>query len=267
MKKTWEVDADTTIVAQYGLFSKKAITVNGEDVVQKFSVRKKREFAFALSNERQARIKVSRPFVGQPAIELNVDGALVAELGKYPVQCKACGTTANSYDSFCAKCGQAMPTAEHRANKGVVAEATKTISVLSGLFLLFGIISYFMTQSKLAPTIAKLQSLDPNAVFPTPINGTYYKVTDVIAQLNWEIRGVFIVNAILATVMVLLAIWSKRAPLPAILVATATYAVVLVASAIVDPTTIAQGIVVKIIVIGFLIRGVKAALVLRATNA
>jgi hypothetical protein len=55
--------------------------------------------------------------------------------------------------------------------------------------------------------------------------------------------------------------------LPAILAAPATYAVVQVASAIIDPATIGQGFIVKIIVIGYLIRGIKASMELRSSNA
>ena len=83
----------------------------------------------------------------------------------------------------------------------------------------------------------------------------------------WVQAGCLVAGVLLAVVMVLLAIWSRRAALPAILVAMATYVVVIVGSAIFDPATLLQGIIVKIIVIGYLIRGIKAALVLRAANA
>ncbi len=267
MDITWEVDANTTVVAHYGLFTKNSIKVNGRSVIDKFTLRKNRVYDFTLPGDRQASIKVSRPFVGRPDIALRVDDQLVSPLGKYPIKCRACQTTANSYDRFCTQCGKPMPTAEERANKGVVAEATKTISVLAGLFLLFGIVTHFMAQSKLAPALARLQSMDPDSIYPTPINGTSYKVAELMAELNWEIRGTLIVNVILAVVMVILAVWSRRAPLPAILVAMATYIVMLVASAIHDPATLFQGVIIKIIVIGYLLRGIKAAMVLRAANA
>jgi hypothetical protein len=267
MNRTWEIDEHTSVVAQYGTFRKKAISVNGAEIIGKFTIRKKREYTFPLPSDRNAVLSVAPKFVGQPDIELRVNGELVAELGRYAIKCKACGTTANSYDRFCAKCGNVLPTAEERANKGVVAEATKTISVLSGLFLVFGIVTYFLTKSQLAPALAKLQALDPESMYPVPVNGATYKVAELIQQLNWEPWGALVVNVILAVIMAILALWSRRASLPAILVATATYAVVLVANAILEPASIAQGIIMKIIIIGYLLRGVKAALVLRAANA
>jgi hypothetical protein len=75
------------------------------------------------------------------------------------------------------------------------------------------------------------------------------------------------VNFILAAVMGALSLWARRSPLPAVLIATATYVVVIVANAIADPATLGQGWIVKIIVIAFLFKGIKAALALRTANA
>jgi hypothetical protein len=84
--------------------------------------------------------------------------------------------------------------------------------------------------------------------------------------LRWEAWGVLLTNAVLAAVMAGLALWSRRSPLPAVIVATATYAVVIVFNAIMDPKTIGQGIFVKIIVIGLFVKGIKAALTLRVAD-
>ena len=94
-----------------------------------------------------------------------------------------------------------------------------------------------------------------------------YTVAALRDQVAWEPWSVLIVNLILGAVMVGLAIWSRRAPLPAVLVATATYAVVLVGNAIMDPTTIGQGLILKIVVIAVLAKGIKAALALRLAHA
>jgi ubiquinone biosynthesis protein COQ9 len=60
--------------------------------------------------------------------------------------------------------------------------------------------------------------------------------------------------------MVVLAWWSKRRALPAILIATAVFVVVQVTGAIMDPATLMQGLVMKIFVIAVLIKGIKGAL-------
>jgi hypothetical protein len=78
---------------------------------------------------------------------------------------------------------------------------------------------------------------------------------------------VLAVNGVLAAIMVGLALWSRRSPLPAVIVATATYVVVIVTNGIADPATLGQGWIVKLIIILFLFRGIKAALALRASHA
>lgn len=58
-------------------------------------------------------------------------------------------------------------------------------------------------------------------------------------------------------------VWAKKSVLPAILVALAVFATVHVASAIVAPKTIVQGIVIKIFAVIVLTKGVRAALAAR----
>ena len=74
-------------------------------------------------------------------------------------------------------------------------------------------------------------------------------------------------SLVLVAIMAILAVWAKKAPLAALVVATATYCVLIVTSAIVDPRTIAQGLILKIVVITLLVRGIKSALALRVSNA
>ena len=62
-------------------------------------------------------------------------------------------------------------------------------------------------------------------------------------------------------------VWAKKSLLPAILVALAVFVTVHVASAIIDPKTIVQGIIIKIVALVALTRGVKAALAARRLEA
>ena len=86
-------------------------------------------------------------------------------------------------------------------------------------------------------------------------------------ELAWEPWSILWINMILATMMIGLAIWARRSPLPAVLIATATYLVVIVASGIADPRSLGQGWIIKLIVIAFLVKGIKAALALRDARA
>ena len=267
--RIWEVDEANTVKARFGSFGKKIVTVNGNEVYNARRLKRKGEIPFLLPDGRQAVIAIKPEFIGVPSIDLWVRGQRIIENDKTPIKCASCGTVAKSYDRFCAKCGQAMPTAEDHKNKKHLKSATGAIKVLAGLFLFFGVVMFFVTKGQADTAIVglKLESMDPTALYTTPINGRQYTVGELRKQLEWEPWGILAVNFILAAIMIGLSFWARRSPLPAVLIATATYAVVIVANAIVDPATIGQGMIMKIIVIGLLVKGIRAALALRAANA
>lgn len=267
MDKTWEVDDANTVVAHFGSFGKKTVQVNGKEAFNSRKFGPKKTIPFSLPDGRAAVISVQGQFVGAPAIELKVGDNLVVETGKTPIKCAACGTVAKPYDRFCGKCGQAMPSAEDYRNQKLLKSATRAITILAVIFLLFGVLMYFATKSQSDSVLAQMQSMDPDAAYPKQINGKTYTVGELRKELVWEPRGVLIVNLILAVVMGALAIWARRSPLPAVIIATATYVVVIAAGAIVNPASLLQGWIVKLIIISFLVKGIKAALALRTANA
>jgi hypothetical protein len=265
--KTWEVDEANTVKARFGAFGRKVVSVNGKEVYNSRKLGPRGEIPFSLPDGRGAAISVKRPFIGVPAIDLRVVGNLIVETGKKPIKCASCGTVAKPYDRFCASCGKAMPTAQDYSNQKHVKSATSAITVLAVLFLVAGIALFFVTKGQAEPTLAKLQGLDPGSMYPTPIEGRTYTVGELRKQLVWEPWGTLIVNLIVAAIMLVLSLWARRSPLPAVLIATATYAVVQVAAAITDPATIGQGLLMKVIIIAFLVKGIKAALALRTASA
>ena len=267
MDKTWEVDEANLVKAHFGGFGKKVVTVNGKEVYNSRKLGPRGEIPFSLPDGRGAAISVRRPFIGLPAIDLRVVGNLIVETGKKPIKCASCGTVAKPYDRFCASCGKAMPTAQDYSNQRHVKAATSAITFLAALFVFAGIAFFFITKGSAEPLLAKLQGLDPGSIYPTPIEGRTYTVGELQKQLAWEPWGVLIVNLILASIMLVLSIWARRSPLPAVLIATATYVVVQVAAAITDPATLGQGLLMKIIIIAFLIKGIKSALALRTASA
>jgi len=267
MKRKWEVDDSTTVEARYGGFGRKVVSVNGEQVHSSRSLRTKSDIAFTLPDGRPAEITVRPQFVGYPLVNLKVAGRLMIESGKKPLKCGACGADAKPYDRFCGACGQAMPSGEQHLQQKQVREAGNAIKLLAGMFLVFGTIMFFLARAQAAPVLARLEAMNPELIFPKPINGVMYTVAALHDQVAWEPWSVLIVNLILAAVMVGLVFWGRRAPLSAVLVATATYAVVLVGNAIMDPATIGQGLILKIIVIAVLAKGIKAALALRLAHA
>lgn len=267
MDKTWEVDDANIVKARVGGLGKKVVTVNGKEVYNSRKLGPKGEIPFSLPDGRAAAISVKSAFMGSPAIDLRIGDNLIVETGKTPIKCASCGTVAKPYDRFCGSCGKTMPTALDYSNQKHVKAATGAMKVLAVLFVIFGVVMFLVTKGQADPVLEKLQGMDPGSVFPTPIEGRTYTVGELRKQLAWEPWGVLIVNLIIAAVMAALALWARRSPLPAVIVATATYVVVVVANAMVDPATIGQGWIVKIIIITFLIKGIKAALALRTANA
>ncbi|WP_019143036.1 zinc ribbon domain-containing protein [Noviherbaspirillum massiliense] len=267
MKMKWEVDAATTVEFKIGVFGGKRILVNGTRLDIERSLRKKAEIPFALPDGRAATVQILKSYVGYPDILLRVDGHMIVASEKKPIKCSSCSAVAKPYDRFCGACGHAMPTAEDYLHKKHVRNASGAMKILAVLFVLSGIAMFFVTKMQSEEALGKLQSMDPEAVLSTPINGEIYTVEALTNQLLWEPWGVLIINVILAATMGVLALWSKRAPLAAILIATATYVVVIVGNAIADPITLTQGMIMKIIVIAFLLKGIKSALTLRSAYA
>jgi hypothetical protein len=265
--KTWEVDDRNTVTAHFGFFGKKIVTVNGNEAYNARKMGPKGEIPFSLPDGRAAAISLKKAFVGAPAVELRVGGNLAVETGKTPITCASCGTVAKPYDRFCGKCGKAMPTAEDYALRKNVKAATSAITILAVLFVIFGALMFLATKGQADAVLAKLHGMDPGATFTNHAEGRTYTVGELRKQLAWAPWGILIVNLILAAVMGALSLWARRSPLPAVIIATATYIVVVVANGVMDPSTIAQGWIMKIIIIGFLIKGIKAALALRTANA
>jgi len=191
----------------------------------------------------------------------------MVETGKEPVKCTSCKAIVNPNDLYCEACGKSLPPPETYLKHKHVKQATGAITSLAVLFFIFGMVMFFATKSQNAVLLVKLNGMDPAANFPAVINGVTYTVAALRERILFEPWGALLVNMILAAIMGGLAFWGKRAPLPAVLVATATYLVVIVGNAILEPATIGQGIYVKIIIIAFLVRGIKAALALHAENA
>ena len=100
-------------------------------------------------------------------------------------------------------------------------------------------------------------------MYPQPIEGKTYLVGALRDRITWELWSVLALNGFLSAIMLGLSIWAKRAPLHAMIVAAAVYAVVVVGNAIAEPASIAQGMIMKILIVAVFVRGIKAALELR----
>ena len=261
----WDVDDANTVTLKIGGFAKSVLTINDREIPSALKLSKKKQVAFSLADGRDATISVKPRFASMPEITLRVSGQLMVPTEKTPVKCPSCGASVKPNDRFCQSCGKPMPAPENYLFRRSVKEATGTIWMLGALFAISGAIFFFLARSQYAEALAKLDGLNPNQTIP--INGVVHLVSALRDQILWAQWGVLIVNLILAAAMVGLALWGRRAPLAAVLVAAATYAVVLVTNALIDPASIGQGVFLKIFAVILLVRGIKGALALRGTHA
>ena len=256
-KIEWRVDAGTHVVLRNPPFLKRKVELNGERVDGEW---RSKSFGFNLPDGRSVEITLKADTISRTT-ELSLDGKLIPDIRYVPkdLRCPACKAEIQLLDEFCAKCGHALGTPARFMHRHSVQGATSAIWFLAVMFALFGVVMFFVLRDTTQTALANLAPFADHEVL-NPIDGVTYTAGELRARIIWEHRGVLIVNLILAAIMVVLAWWSKRRALPAILIATAVFVVVQVASAIVDPRTLMQGLVVKIFVIVVLVRGIKGAL-------
>ena len=157
-----------------------------------------------------------------------------------PPKCRACGNTVNEQDQFCISCGFPLKGTDEEQNLFIsirhfkknqvnalhkkIKNAQTTLFVLAGLFFIAGVIYYFVSgQNELA-------------------------------------FAVMIQNLILAAVFLALGGWAKNKPLVAIISGLVLYIIVQLVSIIGDGTNPVRGIIVKIIVIVYLVKGLQSAM-------
>jgi hypothetical protein len=71
--------------------------------------------------------------------------------------------------------------------------------------------------------------------------------------------SVMVLNFIIAAIYLALGFWSRKSPLPCILIGFALYVIVIAINAVIDPVTLIQGLLMKVVVISALVYGYKGA--------
>ena len=154
--------------------------------------------------------------------------------------CNACFKNVNEIDAFCNNCGYPLKGSEmeqqtfivdrgnreadlEEANKKI-KRAGNTLFWVAGGTVLMGFVLYFT-------------SSDPD-----------------------EKVGGLIVNLILAMLYVALGGWSRKKPMAALISGFSLYILILILNAVVSPASIASGIIIKILFIGYFINGIKSAI-------
>lgn len=192
------------------------------------------------------------------------------------VPCGTCGKPVRGGDAFCEACGapageelkQALRSRLEASHSGFaehtkkVRSARSTIGLLSVLFVLGGVVFFFITKGQAEDALTQLGHARDSDLLAKQIAGanTVGELRAELAREPWQVLGL---NLFLAAVMLGLWLWSKRALVPAIITALGIYVAVMVASAVTDPKTLVQGLIMKIFVVIALGKGVQSALAAR----
>ena len=157
-----------------------------------------------------------------------------------PSTCRACGNTVNEQDQFCIGCGFPLKGTEQEQNLFIstrhfkknqvfalrkkIKNAQTTLFVLAGIFLVVGVIYYF-----------------------------------VVGQNDLGF-AVLIQQLILAAVFLALGGWAKNKPVVALISGLVLFILVQLIAIVEDPTNIFKGIILKIVVIIYLVKGLQSAI-------
>jgi hypothetical protein len=179
--------------------------------------------------------------------------------------CPFCGRAVPATDKFCPYCGKSIVVLTEETTKAITT-AAKWILAVSIMFVIFGTIIGFVQKSQASKAMENLAKYSDSEVLQIPNDDNEYTVAELKSKINQEVVLVFLTNYFLALVMFGFYVWARRSPFPAMITALCVYLAVMVLSAIVDPKTLVQGLVIKIIFIGALIAGIKASLVTRGVS-
>lgn len=262
----WKINDDINVSWETSAFGLQTIMVSGIEVSSQYKFRPSHQTEFALPGGKTGLIKVQMSGFAQSA-ELYVNGELVLSTSEAKNRsCQACHAADVGNDNFCQKCGAALPAKAVTMQQSKLKSATTSIIVLAVMYFLSAIAFYYIQQNTIAESMKVLSSYQDSDNFPTPIEGKTYTVGELKKSMEFQKWQVLILNTILGLIMVGLAIWSKKAPLPALIVASGIYVIVIVGNAFVDPRTLGQGIYMKVIIIGVLFQGIKSGLALQKKN-
>ncbi len=150
-------------------------------------------------------------------------------------ECKHCETPAKEEASFCSECGYPIKGSDQDIAKFYakrvmdkrktdnayekIKSARKTLFIIAGIITVFG---FFI----------------------------YYKTEDIVPLS---------INLVVSIVYVVLGFWSKQRPLIALILGLLLYLTLIIITAIADPLTLVAGIIWKILIIGYLAKGIYSA--------
>lgn len=265
--RSWRVDPATEVTLELSFGSKGRVLVNGTEVVSKMPIKKLSLQPFSLGTHGTALVTTYARTFSAPEISLRVGERYIPDsklIDAY--RCQQCGARLGAMDRFCSDCGAGTPDPSTMRHKKTAGEAATAIRVVAALYVLGAVIVYLAGRADYHAGLANLAQFSDAEVLQ-PLGGVTYTAGQLRTRMQAEFWGLIAVNIALALLMVALAWWSRQNPLAAIMIAMAVYVAVIVLNAIINPISLAQGWLVKIIILTVLARGMTAALALRHSHA
>ncbi|WP_426667167.1 hypothetical protein ACPPVU_14165 [Mucilaginibacter sp. McL0603] len=156
------------------------------------------------------------------------------------ISCNSCLNQVDQNDTFCTACGYPLKGSEDEQKNFMMMKSTKeiylheeNIKIKRASYALYYIAGATMIWGLVA-----------------------YGTSKDIETKN----SILIVNTILALIYASLGLWSKKKPLTAIISGFSLYVLVFILNAITDPLSIFGGIVFKIFIVVYFVRGIKSAI-------
>lgn len=195
------------------------------------------------------------------------------------VTCSKCGSAVAADERFCTTCGADLaivlaggiaqdppplspPTIVPLEPNPAHGSARKWLLAISIITLISGFIFYAMQKSDVEKEIraaeAATEYMDPaerDRLMVQEVGMTFQEALD---HDRGMVTMLLVVNIALAVIYFGLWIWAKRNPYLAALIALLLFLTVIVVSAVIEPKSLAQGVLLKILFIMALARAVKA---------
>lgn len=172
------------------------------------------------------------------------------------IACSHCGAMPQTEgERFCGHCGNARPVLGNSSGaepQGSVVDSAATEARLAEL----------EKQSNSAGSALKIVAIVH--FISAVVMYFVYGGDDRSAQAKSTAQLMCGITAGVGVLFLVLNFWSRRNPLPAVASGLVIYATLIVVNAIADPSTLAKGLLLKILILYTLVKGMKAAIQYRA---
>lgn len=189
--------------------------------------------------------------------------------------CPKCGTSVDAGEKFCTRCGvgvsvteagvvaqDPIPTAASFEASAKMGTARKWLLAISIITLVSGFIFYAIQKSDVDKQIrdaeAATAGMDPAERDQLMVRESGMTFQQAVDHDRGMVTMLLVTNIGLSVVYLGLWFWAKRQPFTASVVALLLFLTVIIIGAVLDPKTLAQGIIVKGLFIAALAKAISA---------